>query len=288
MRWKMDYNSFKKILNEQIFENSKADLVEKVAMNPDRYVGLFRPTKPKAKILQNLLQSNEIKMGDALEILFEEYFKLLNFKILEKKIDDLSLDQLFTNGKIIFFVEQKIRDDHDSTKKRGQIENFERKIEVLLNKLKIPENSLRAFMYFVDDSLVKNKNYYLEELSKIHRDYNVSCTICYGKDFWDSINHSDIWEEVLIYLERWKKEIPDMPSINLDENPEKSFEEICNLKPIIFRNLFSDERICEEILPIIFSENKTLTLLKNEFLERGKSQTIYKSLAEKIDTYLMQ
>ena len=66
----MNYNDFKKILNENIFEKSKSDLLEKIANSPSRFIGLFRPTKPKAKIMQNLLQSNEIHFGDAIEKLF--------------------------------------------------------------------------------------------------------------------------------------------------------------------------------------------------------------------------
>jgi hypothetical protein len=71
---KMQYSVFCKILNKQIFENSKRDLVEKIAEYPDRYIGLFRPTKPRVKLLQNLLQSNEIRFGDALEVTFRQYF----------------------------------------------------------------------------------------------------------------------------------------------------------------------------------------------------------------------
>ena len=48
----MEYSKFKRIFNEIIFEKSKATLLEKVADYPTRYIGLFRPTKPKAKILQ--------------------------------------------------------------------------------------------------------------------------------------------------------------------------------------------------------------------------------------------
>ena len=59
----MEYKYFQDILNQQIFESSKPDLIEKIAKYPERYMGLFRPTKPKAKILQNLLQSNEIRFG---------------------------------------------------------------------------------------------------------------------------------------------------------------------------------------------------------------------------------
>ena len=104
----MDYKIFKNILNKQIFESSKRDLIIKIAEYPERYIGLFRPTKPKAKILQNLLQSNEIRFGDALEIIFEKYFEELGFENLLKKLETeneyLSLDQLFQDKKHVYFI----------------------------------------------------------------------------------------------------------------------------------------------------------------------------------------
>ena len=83
----MKYEKFKNIFNETIFEESKALLIEKIAKYPNRYIGLFRPTKPKAKILQNLLQSHEIRFGDAFEEVIEEYFKEFGYEILEKKFN---------------------------------------------------------------------------------------------------------------------------------------------------------------------------------------------------------
>ena len=56
-------------------------------------------------------------------------------------------------------IEQKIRDDHDSTKKRGQFVNFVKKIKYL--KQEYPTNKISASMWFVDNSLMKNKRYYL-------------------------------------------------------------------------------------------------------------------------------
>ena len=58
----MDYQKFRIVLDKTIFEKSKPDLLRKVANYPERYTGLFRPTKPKAKIIQNLLQSHEIRL----------------------------------------------------------------------------------------------------------------------------------------------------------------------------------------------------------------------------------
>ena len=97
----MKFEKFKKILNKKIFEESKTDLIKKIANSPERYIGLFRPTKPKAKIIQNLTQSNEIRFGDAFEILIEEYLKENNFEILNKKFNEekLNLDHHFKKMK---------------------------------------------------------------------------------------------------------------------------------------------------------------------------------------------
>jgi hypothetical protein len=278
----MDFMSFKNILNNKIFDNSKSDLIKKITEGPDRYIGLFRPTKPKAKLLQNLLQSNEIRFGDAFETIFEKYFEILGYQNLEKNIktDDkyLSLDQLFTDNNYVYFVEQKIRDDHDSTKKRGQIENFEKKIIELLKIYK--EDRLKCFTYFIDPSLTKNKNFYREEIKKIKNDYNVECQLCYGDEFWQKINHIEIWNELLKYLEQWKQEIPDLPNINFDECAEQTFDEIKKLSPSIYRKLLNNQNIINEIFPIIFPQNKVLKLLKEYF--NTKTETIYQNLKELI------
>jgi len=280
----MDYNIFCSILNRQIFDSSKSDLIDKISNYPDRYIGLFRPTKPKAKILQNLLQSNEIRFGDAMEILFEKYFEELGFKNLEKRIGDdkeyLDLDQLFKVGDLVYFVEQKVRDDHDSTKKRGQIKNFENKIIALLDKYN--EKELKCYTYFIDPGLKKNKKYYSCELEKIKLDYKVFTKLCYGKDFWNEIGFPKIWDEILKHLERWKKEIPDMPSINFDEDAENTFEEIKDIGVSVYRKLFNNNEICKEILPILFPEKKVLRLLHEYFIEKTDHGSIYKTLAGKI------
>lgn len=287
----MKYEKFKEILNNKIFENSKSDLIKKIADNPDRYIGLFRPTKPKGKILQNLLQSNEIKFGDSLEYLFREYFNEVGYTNLDRMLyidgttrEYLDLDQLFTDGKYVYFIEQKVRDDHDSTKKRGQIENFEKKIIALLKTYK--ETKIKSYNYFIDPSLIKNKNFYISEIEKIKHDYNIYSKLCYGDEFWIDINHKNIWNEILHYLQMWKEEIPDMPSINFDENAYNTFQEIKNISTITYRKLFENKDVCKEILPILFPHNETLRLLLDFFKSLSIEQSIYRNLAEKISMYL--
>ena len=48
----MNYQKFCDILNKHIFEREKEEILRKIANNPERFIGLFRPTKPSLKILQ--------------------------------------------------------------------------------------------------------------------------------------------------------------------------------------------------------------------------------------------
>lgn len=286
----MSYENFKDNLNRRLFEGSRKGLLENIADKPDRFIGLFRPTKPKTKIIQNLTQSHEIKFGDALESLFTEYFALLGYKNLPKKIidtqsgDELNIDQLFYYDEdVIYMIEQKVRDDHDSTKKRGQFANFENKYFEVTRKYK---KTVVPIMWFVDDSLVKNKNYYLAEMKKLGADYKCEPFLCYGEELFTkgiikNLNN-DSWEETLSYLKIWKDTLPDMPEINFDLEPEDTFEEIMSLKPIVFRKLFSNEEIRTQILPILFPTGEVFKLLKEYF--NTQTLPIYKTLADAISS----
>jgi len=282
----MQYTKFKNIFNETIFEESKAVLIEKIAKYPSRYIGLFRPTKPKAKILQNLLQSHEIRFGDAFEEIIEEYLKEFGYEILNKRFvnsddDELNLDQCFKDKNAVYFIEQKIRDDHDSTKKRGQISNFEKKLNEMVNKY--GEKNLVGIFYFIDPDLQKNKNYYKTELEKIARDYGVKIYLSYGVELFDFLQQGKIWSEILKYLEQWKKEIPDFPETNFDINAENSFEEIKNLSPALYRKLFQDDNIFNEIILTIFPEKKTLRLLLDYFKKKSSEKVIYATISKALE-----
>lgn len=283
----MRFEQFQEIFNSTIFEKSKADLLKKIASTPSRYIGLFRPTKPKGKILQNLLQSHEIRFGDAFEAVIEQYLRLKGCKILPKRFnnsdeDTLNLDQLFEcNGKI-YFIEQKVRDDHDSTKKRGQIENFEKKLTVLLNQY--DETRLIGMVYFIDPELKKNNNFYNLELRKMNKDYNVELHLFYGEELFYYFKYQDVWHEILVYLREWKASIPDLPEINFDLDAEHTFDEIKDLNPQFYRKLFGNDEILTEIINTLFPDQTTLRLLYNYF--KTKPGTIYLTLATKLGDHL--
>ena len=138
----IDYADFVSRLNAKVKsdEDFYVELLKTVIKSPHRYTGIFRLTNAKTKLIQNVTQSREIKFGDFMEEIVTEYIALMGYHNLDKNIgnDDagnaLSADQVFKKGNGIYLIEQKIRDDHDSTKKRGQFENFRKKYTLLKSK----------------------------------------------------------------------------------------------------------------------------------------------------------
>ena len=286
----MDYKKFETILNRHIFSDEKVELLRKIAERPERYIGLFRPTKPAAKILQNLLQSHEIRFGDALEELFTEIIREKGFTNLPKDLyindEKLSLDQYFTDGKKFYFIEQKVRDDHDSTKKRGQIQNFEKKLEILYKK---HGGVVVGILYFVDPDLKKNKNFYEKELLKMEEDYGVPLYLYYGEELFKKFfRDSKTWKDLIKWLKKWKNDLPELPEINMDVAPEESAKEIQNLPIRYWRKLLNTPKLWEDgIIRAIFRTGDTLIIVAQEYINRKEKpyQMIGKKLLATIKNY---
>lgn len=221
----ISYEEFCELLSKHIQSGDEfyLNLLKNVIDNPSRYCGLFRLSNAKSKLIQNVTQSKEIKFGDIVEELATEYIERLGYKTFNKNLgadekgDFLNVDQYFTDGTNIYIVEMKIRDDHDSTKKRGQYSNFQKKIK-LVRKLN-PTAHIDASMWFVDDSLVKNKNYYKEMMQS---DDFMNCTLhlYYGSEFFHSLKNGDnAWAEFIQILTQYRVDnsnvdvdIPDFAS----------------------------------------------------------------------------
>lgn len=186
---------------------------------------------------------------------------------------------MFASEHTIYFVEQKVRDDHDSSKKRGQIDNFEKKISVILE-----DNigkSVEGFCYFIDANFTKNKNFYQAESQKLSKDYGITLHLSYGNDLFAELDKIEVWAEILSHLRTWKSNIPDLPEINFDLDPQVSFEEIKDLQPMIYRKLFANSEL-DDLLCVLFSKQATLRLLVEYFKNKcigGDGMKIYATLA---------
>ena len=80
----MDNEQLEKILNKHVFSEAKPSLVKNIADHPERFTGVFRSTTPQLKIVQNLLQSREIRFGDAMEEVMAILFQEMGFSLLPK------------------------------------------------------------------------------------------------------------------------------------------------------------------------------------------------------------
>lgn len=137
------------------------------------------------KIIQTTLQSLDIKFGYFLEdIINEIIYAKEGVEKLERKInfkgENLELDSHFLYENIEYFIEIKKRNNHDSTKKVGQIRNLVKKYESSsrLNK--------KAIMYFIDSSYgKKNHNYYINQWQK--ETSNDDFKIFYEEEFFDNL-----------------------------------------------------------------------------------------------------
>ena len=285
----MEYNDAVQILNRHIFEGDRRVLIKKIADNPERYTGLFRPTKPRAKIIQNLLQSHEIRFGDAMEEMIKTLLQDIGYEILPERLQNdlgeyLTIDQYFTDGETYYFIEQKVRDDHDSTKKRGQIENFEKKLGILQEK---HGDQLAGIMYFIDPDMHKNKTYYLSELSSFSAIYSVELHLLYGSQLSAYMKKPEYWEALLSWLTKWKEDLPDFPEINMDISPDESFEEVKDLAPRYWRKIiFNDDLWDQGIMHVISKDGITLKLIYKDFMDRQRAP--YIALSDALKDRLMR
>lgn len=285
----MKYDKFTDILNVAIFTDSKAKLLESIARDPQRFIGLFRPTTPRVKLQQNILQSREIRMGDALEKIVRCYLQENGCEILGGDVQiggkRKNIDLHFRRGEDVFVVEQKVRDDHDSTKKSGQIRDFLSKLES-----GISENGAkrtRGGIFFVDPSLSKNREYYRKELADFAGKHDgLRARLWYGGEFFaDILGDDGVWKEMLSHLAKWKEGIKDFPDVNFDTDPESSFEEIRHLPPRVFMKIFNNEDVRKEILPVLFPANKSLEKLRLHFSRMGaREQEVSAAIGRQILT----
>lgn len=264
------YEHFIEKLNSKIKSDESFiyELLVTVVKNPNRYTGIFRLSNAKTKLIQNVTQSREIKFGDFMEEIVTEYIAAMGYRNLDKNIgtdedgNALSADQVFLKGNTVYLVEQKIRDDHDSTKKRGQFQNFKKKYMLL--KYQYPSYRINATMWFIDHSLVKNKNYYIGE-AETETTSNITLNIFYGGTLFEELfKRNDVWNEICSYLLKNKQErsneILNIPDFDTSEEILVALKKLKKHEPALYRKLNSDTpayvQLRNELFPTKYNLNK--------------------------------
>lgn len=263
------YEQFINILNSRVKGGTDfyKQLLETVIDNPSRYSGLFRLSNAKTKLIQNVTQSNEIKFGDFMEEIVTSYISILGYINMPKDLgndingDRLNADQVFRKNDVLHFVEQKIRDDHDSTKKRGQFANFVKKCELI--RQKYPDYELNASMWFIDDSLKKNKNYYRGEMNNYQLNHT-ELNLYYGEEFFNSLDcGNSAWKEILDHLTRMRIENSDeivyIPDFDFSDEIYEAMKEISDLR---LRKLLSNDEKYVQLRTELFSTGHNINRIK--------------------------
>jgi len=212
----VEYSNFRDILNRTLLGGERAELFVRMAKNPERFVGLFRPSIPRQKLLQNILQNREIRFGDAMEEVFERWLEECGYEILDPQITaELRCDLYFlAPDKHAYLVEMKMRDDHDSTKRRGQWDNFEQKVRTLH---RVHGSQLTPIFYFVDPGLTKNRNFYTANCEELRRDLELDTVLLwYGSQLFEHLTKAEDWGRLLDFLYAWKKELTETEMLNME------------------------------------------------------------------------
>lgn len=272
----MDQNRLETILNRHVFSNEKASIISSISKYPDRFIGVFRSTTPRLKLLQNLLQSREIRFGDALEEIIAEILVEMGFVHLDKNFilqteDKVSCDHYFSSQDqtIFYLIEQKIRDDHDSTKKRGQVQNFKNKLSHL--KLR-HNNSMVGIMYFIDPSLVKNRNYYVSELEDLRTELEIPVHLFYNGELFQFFEgHLRTWEHLYRGLKTWREKLPEIIEFNYDLDPLATIEETKTITDGTWLKVISMDVLWEShVIQTLFPTGKFFEILAVDFQGRGQ------------------
>lgn len=265
----ISYEQFIDTLNSRVKGGTDfyKQLLETVIDNPSRYSGLFRLSNAKTKLIQNVTQSNEIKFGDFMEEIVTNYISNLGYINETKDLgsdtngDRLNADQVFTKDGVLYLVEQKIRDDHDSTKKRGQFSNFVKKCELI--RQQYPNFELNASMWFIDDSLKKNKNFYRAEMAHYQLP-RTRLNLYYGEEFFNSLNGGrEAWQEILSHLTRMRIENSDevvyIPDFDTSDEIFAALKEISDSR---LRKLLSDNEKYVQLRTELFITGHNINRIK--------------------------
>jgi hypothetical protein len=264
---KMYRNDIVTTLDKHIFNNERAYLIRKIVDDPDRFVGVFRSTTPRLKLIQYLLQSREIRFGDALEIIIRNFLHEFGYINLDRKIKlsngkKMNFDQYFTTltKNRFYLVEQKIRDDHDSSKKTGQLDNFKKKLEYLQSK---HGNLLEGIIYFVDPALTKNRKYYEEKLQELRLELGIQLHLFYDGEFFKYFRgNTEDWDLLNTVLLEWRETVPK--DVNIDCDNAGDLEELKSVEALIWYKFVTiPELWTSGVVKCVFSKGTNLKELSH-------------------------
>ncbi|MCX2682646.1 hypothetical protein OQH60_02060 [Campylobacter sp. MIT 21-1685] len=117
-------------------------------------------------------------------------------------------------------------------------------------------------MWFSDDSLKKNKNYYTEQISN-NTDNEVAISLFYGKELFEILfSRMDIWDEIISHLQTNKNqrsaEILSVPDFDASDEIKSALLKIKRQEPKLIRSLLSNKADFIDLRNELFPTGKNL------------------------------
>lgn len=124
-----------------------------------RLVSPFQALPLETKIWQHSLTSSGIIFGNIAEQIVKEILISYGAIYFDRHQGGKDIDQYFSYLGQSYMIEQKMRDDHDSTKKVGQLANY-------LDKKELLPDLEKSACWFIDPNFTKNRSYYSIEIKE--------------------------------------------------------------------------------------------------------------------------
>lgn len=274
----MEQNEFDNLIKKIDPTNMIPYIIDKMITKPKLLTGFKKINTFSLRMYASFGQANNIKYGTVLENYFNKYLEEMGWKMLERDYtltdeekqryqndsNRVNVDLVAKHEDTIIFIEQKILDNHDSTKKTGQLRNFQEKATVIQRTY--PSYDIYGFEWFIDDTQVKNGSNWQthnEEFEIEHPEYKNKLFVVYGTGLEDKlseitdIDHSGMLTSFDTFMKNWHlSHGKDLPELEFDKYPMDVVERLKLYSYKKVYDMLTNEELREQIHPIIFPNNQ--------------------------------
>lgn len=209
-----------------------------------------------------MLQQEQIAFGTETEKVLSEvfssipYVKVLNSHVTFQKYDrkkSAIIDHVLELGNVILVLEQKLKDNHDSTKNTGQFDDLIEKMNAV--KRAHPDKTVIPVMYFLTDTQKGAKKKFTTLLSQY------GGRVCYGKELFD-VFFTDIadelWETLdtaINELQRKEPTVLDYDRLDVINDVRRTISTDRRAQNRL-KKMLSDEIFVNDVLPSISKKGR--------------------------------
>jgi hypothetical protein len=197
----------------------------------------------------------------------------LDKRFLTAKNEKLACDQYFCarDHQLYYLMEQKVRDDHDSTKKRRQIVNFRAK---LVHLKVIHGKSLTGIMYFIDPALHKNTGYYQQEVIALRQELEIPIHLFYNGELFQFLQgHTETWDFLVNSLNFWRVSVPEKIELDYDADSSKTIAELTAISGSIwYKRITNDALWTSGVIASLFATGETLRHFEGVLRQKGEQR----------------